>query len=153
VRLAELEVNSISNLDQGLEIASLEAMVPLLRAHVRLITREWADADTIYAESIDGGARRLAPRYMAERAYCNAMLDRRDSALDLASEAQGMLGEGIELDDRAACHARLSMTFEVLGLTGEAAAQAKSARETRAEFRAYQKSLRPRLASIAASVG
>ncbi|HSB25453.1 MAG TPA: hypothetical protein VLE94_20315 [Burkholderiaceae bacterium] len=152
VRLAELEVNSIGNLDHGLEIASLEAMVPLLRAQVRLISGQWADADTIYAESIDGGARRLAPRYMAERAHCNAMLDRRDRALDLASEAQRMLGEGIELDDRAACHARLARIFEVLGLAGEAAAQAKLARETRAAFRAYQESLRPRLASISASV-
>jgi hypothetical protein len=149
IDIANLEVNSISNLDQGLQIGSLGAMVPLLRAQLLLVKRQWAEADAIYTVSVNGGALRLAPRYLAEQAYCNAMLERQERALGFASEAKRLLTDRTELDDRAACHARLSKSFGSLGLMVESNAHAESARNDRLAFVEFQRELRPRLVTIA----
>lgn len=149
VRLAALEVDSIGNLDRGLQIASLETMVPLLRAQLRLVMGQWVDADAIYSEFIEGGTRRLAPRYLAEQSHCNAMLSRRERALDLASQAQSLLTEKTELDDRAVCHARLSTSYTSLGMLQEARVQSEAAHKYQSAFRTYQEGLRARLISIA----
>lgn len=151
VNLASLEVSSIGNLDQGLQIGSLQAMVPLLRAQLSLIRREWAEADAIYSDFINGGVVRLAPRYLAEQAHCNAMLNRRERVLSLVSGAQELLDNRTELDDRATCHARLSTSLATLGFTDESNLHADSARKHRSAFAAYQERLRPRLVMIAES--
>lgn len=150
VRLIALEIESVANLDLGLHNTSLIGMVPLLRAQLRLVMGHWEEADAIYSEYIQGGTRRLAAKYLAEQSHCNAMLSRRDRALDLASRAQNLLSEKTELDDQAVCHARLSKSFAFLGMPHEAHEQEEAAEEYRSAFRAQQESLRARLVSIAA---
>jgi len=66
ISTAELELNSISNLDQGLRVESLPAMIPLLRAQLSLTKKQWAHADEFYSSSIakatQQGQSRLAAR-------------------------------------------------------------------------------------------
>jgi hypothetical protein len=67
--VAELELRSIINLDRGLRVDSLRAMVPLLRAQLALTKRQWTDADALYTGSISEasshGQLREAPRFLA----------------------------------------------------------------------------------------
>ena len=149
VHLAALEVESIGNLDKGLQIASLQAMVPLLRAQLRLIGTRWAEADAIYSEFAHGSTRRLTPRYLAEQSHCKAMLCLREQALELAAQAQDLVTEKTELDDRAVCHARLSSSFACFGMNREARAQSEASQKYRTAFLEYQGGLRARLVSIA----
>jgi hypothetical protein len=151
--IAELEVNSIANLDSGLGVESLVALVPVLRAQLLVIKKEWAAADRLYAESISGaaaqGQRRIAARYLAEQAHCHAMLGFRDSANALVASAVSQLIDRTDLDDRAACHARLSLCLTILGNTTESALHHGRAKEVRADFVAHQQAVRPKVVSMA----
>ena len=150
---AELELNSISNLDQGLRLGSLPAMVPLLRAQLLLTKKQWSDADALYsstiAEAADHGQLRLAARYLAEQAHCHAMLGQLDSASKLVSDAVAHLSDRTELDDRAACHARLSYCLASLGMQADSSAHAEMARKHRLDFAEFQRKFRERIVPIA----
>jgi hypothetical protein len=153
INTAELELNSVTNLDRGLRVESLPAMIPLLRAQLLLTKKEWAHADELYTSSIakaaQQGQMRLAARFLAEQAHCRAMLGRRHSSSELAASAVAQLTNRTDIDDRAACHARLSLCYRSLGMGPESDAQAELARKCRAEFVEYQQRLRDKLVSIA----
>jgi hypothetical protein len=153
VKTAKLEVNSISNLDSGLGLESLSAMVPLLRAQIFLIEEKWAEAEDLYRkfteEAATHGQARLAPRYMAERAHCLAMLDRRDDPMQLVSAAIEQLVGRVDPDDRAACHARLALCLASLGAAAQSKVHSEAAIVSRADFLAFQVKLRPKIVSIA----
>ena len=153
VRTAQLEVDSISNLDTGLGLESLSAMVPLLRAQLFLIEQKWTQAEDLYRqfteEAASHGQARLAPRYMAERAHCLAMLGQRDKAMQLISAAVEQLVGRVDSDDRAACHARLALCLASLGAAVQAKAHYAAALQSRADFLAFQIELKPRIVAIA----
>jgi tetratricopeptide (TPR) repeat protein len=144
--VAQLEVSSIGNLDNGLGLGSLKAMVPLLRAQLHLIGRQWSEADALYdeftAEATTQGLARHAPRYLAERAQCQAMLGRRADALRLVDDAVGQLVGRVDPDDRAACHCRLSLCLSSLGDLAGSQAHLEAARIHRAALRDFQDQLR-----------
>lgn len=139
---AQLEVRSIDNLDSGLGLGSLKAMVPLLRAQLHLIAREWSDANALYdaftAEAATHGLARHAPRYLAERAQCQAMLGRREDALRLIDAAASQLVGRVDSDDRAACHARLSLGLLELGDEARSQVHLEEALKHRADLLAFQ---------------
>jgi hypothetical protein len=155
--VAELEVNSIRNLDTGIGLESLRAMVPLLRAQLLLIKRRWSDADALYAEftseAATHGQARLAPRYLAERAHCQAMLGERQTAARLVADAIEQLVGRVDSDDRAACHARLSLCLSSLGAEADSQGHREAALRYRAEFVAFQTRLSTKITSIAESTG
>jgi tetratricopeptide (TPR) repeat protein len=150
--VAELEVSSINNLDAGIGLESLRAMVPLLRAQLLLIAKKWSQAEALYSEftseAAAHGQSRLAPRYLAERAQCQAMLGQSDNAARLVTEATEQLSGRVDPDDRAACHARLSLCLSKLGRKVESRAQFEAATKHRAEFAAFQIEHRTRIVSI-----
>ena len=154
--VAELEVNSIDNLDSGLGLESLQAMVPLLRAELHLIRKQWLDADALYAkftlEATTHGQTHQGPRFLAERAQCQAMLGQRESAARIAAEAIERLVGRIDADDNAACHARLSLCFAYLGDGAASRNHRDVALRSRAEFAEFQRELRPKIVSIAGGV-
>ena len=156
VKTAQLEVHSIANLDTGLGLESLSAMVPLLRAQLFLIEKKWVEAEYLYRqfteEAATHGQARLAPRYMAERAHCLAMLGQREDATRLVSEAIEQLVGRVDSDDRAACHARLALCLALLNATAQARAHSEAAHQSRADFLAFQLKLRPKIVAIAAGV-
>jgi hypothetical protein len=144
--VAHLEVRSIDNLDNGLELGSLRAMVPLLRAQLYLIERAWSKADALYerfiTEAATHGLARHAPRYLAERAQCRAMLGRQADAMRLIDEAVSQLVGRVDFDDRAACHARLSLSLSALGDQAGSQAHLEAGLGYRAELRAFQHQLK-----------
>lgn len=151
---AQLEVRSIDNLDSGLGLGSLRAMVPLLQAQLHLISREWSKAEALYeaftAEASTHGLARHAPRYLAERAHCQSMLGRREDALRLIDAAVSHLVGRVDSDDRAACHARLSLSLAVLGDQTGSQAHLKEAQRHRSELLAFQEGLRRQTSEILA---
>jgi hypothetical protein len=150
--IAQLEVSSIGNLDGGLGLGSLKAMVPLLRAQLHLIGRRWAEANALYdeftAEAATHGLARHAPRYLAERAQCQAMLGQHAEARHLVQEAIGRLVGRVDADDRAACHARLSLCLSTLGDKLEALRHFETGSAHRAELREFQDRLRQQTEDI-----
>jgi hypothetical protein len=147
-RVAELELNSISNLDSGLGVDSLRAMVPLLRAQLLLSQGRWAEADALYSKSIfeasSHGQARETPRFFAEQAHCQAMLGR-DSATSVAAQAVEAITSRTDVDDLAACHARLSLCSASLGREGESKIHLEAANKYRAEFTAFQLDLKAKI--------
>ena len=143
--VAQLEVSSIGNLDSGLGLGSLKAMVPLLRAQLYVIGKQWSEAEALYdqftTEAATHGLARHAPRYLAERAQCQAMLGRRDDALCLVDEAVDQLVGRIDPDDGAACHARLSLCLSSLG-DSRSEQHLEAGVRCRAELRDFQHRLR-----------
>lgn len=144
--VAQLEVSSIGNLDSGLGLGSLKAMVPLLRAQLSLVGRRWSEADALYeqftAEAATHGQARHAPRYVAERAQCQAMLGQRAEALRLVDQAVSQLVGRVDPDDRAACHARLSLCLSSLGDQAGSQKHLEAGLRHRAELHAFQDRLR-----------
>jgi len=150
---AEMEVSSIDNLDSGLGLKSLQAMVPLLKAELHLIRRRWLEADALYGkftlEATTHGQTHQGPRFLAERAQCQAMLGQRDDAMRIAKQAIDQLVGRIDADDNAACHARLSLCFASLGDAATSKKHRDVALQSRAEFAEFQRGLRPKIVSIA----
>jgi len=156
IKVAELEVSSISNLDSALDLGSLRAMVPLLRAQIHVIKKEWADAEGLYGaftmEAAAHGQARHAPRFLAERAQCQAMLGNREDALRLVADAVEGLGGAVDADDRAACHGRLALTLVSLGDPDASKKHQEAGLRSRAAFAEFQRKLQPTIVSIAEQV-
>jgi len=149
VRAAQLELNSITNLDAGLGVSSLSAMVPLLRAQLTLVQQQWGDADRYYTlaipEAATYGQLRWEPRFLAEHSHAKAMLGMDSLAEELIARALQGLNERIDADDLAACHARLSLSYAKLGSSAEAAAHSARSREFAAKFAARQEAHKSQL--------
>ena len=150
--IAELELNSISNLDSGLGVDSLRAMVPLLRAQLLLTRKEWANANALYAASIpeasSHGQLRETPKFLAEQAHCQAMLGHPEHAVSLASIATTQITSRTDADDLAACYARLSLCFSALGFEEKAMAHFELALKCRTEFVAFQSEVKAKVLAI-----
>lgn len=153
IRAAELELSSIANLDRGLGVDSLTAMIPILHAQLSLVKSSWTEANTWYGNAIPiaatYGQLRWAPRFLAEQCHAQAMLGLKESAADLAERAVSEVTDRIDQDDLAACYARLSRAYKALGRDDEAALQASKAHECAANFAARQDRQRALVAPLA----
>jgi len=143
IKAAELEVNSIANLDQGLGVDSLNAMVPILKAQLYLVQRKWKDADEQYGralpEAATYGQLRWEPRFLAEQAHCQAMLGMHDGAHALIQRATEQLSNRVDPDDLAAAHARIACTLTVLDRTQDAGEHLTKAKEYLLQHAAKQR--------------
>jgi hypothetical protein len=133
VATAEMELNSIINLDRGIGVDSLSAMIPILQGQLMLIRRKWSEADQHYARAIPEastyGPLRWEPRFLAERSQCLAMMGRADEAESLASKAIGQLSDVMHFDDIAACHARVALAYRSLGHSDRARDHSRAAEQ------------------------
>lgn len=156
IKLAELEVSSIGNLDHALGLGSLQAMVPLLRAQLCVIKGQWADAQALYAEftteATSHGLARHTPRFLAEHAQCQVMLNRREDALRLITEALEGLRGAVDADDRAACHGRLALSMKALGDRTASEQHQQEGLRSRTEFAEFQSTLRPAIVAATEQV-
>ena len=142
IAIAELELNSVANLDVGIGVDSLRAMIPLLRAQIMLVKKEWAEANLYYLRAIPEaatyGQTRWESRFLAEQAQCLAMLGKPKDAEELISKAVANLSERIDLDDLAACHARLALCFSSLGDSASSGLHRDFAKTHAAKYAAWQ---------------
>lgn len=156
IRVAELELASIANLDRGLGVDSLSAMIPILQAQLLLVKKSWSEADLHYTKAIPEAATygqlRWEPRFLAEQAHAQAMLGLREGATELTSRAIGQLSGRIDQDDLAACHARLASAFTYLGNETEAAAHLAMTRESASKFAARQDAQRAEVAPLISAI-
>jgi hypothetical protein len=68
---------------------------------------------------------------------------------ELAVKAQAALTERTEMDDRAACYARLSLCLAAVGMSADAMAHMENANACRLAFAEFQDAHRARITSIA----
>jgi tetratricopeptide (TPR) repeat protein len=152
VALAELELNSVENLDTGIGVGSLGEMVPLLRAQLLLVKKQWEDASEHYLRALPTsaayGSSRWESRFLAEQSHCLAMLGEHANAAELAERAIAQLHVHIEVDDLAACHARLSLALATLDRHDHAETHMTSAKLCLDQFRERQATRRKTLAPL-----
>lgn len=156
LRLAELELNSIVNLDRGIGVDSLGAMIPILQGQLLMMKRQWGEADLYFARAIPEastyGPLRWEPRFLAEQAYCQAMLGRVEIAASQIARAAEQLNGTMHLDDLAACHARIALVSATLGNSANAEMHMKYARQCAAKLADLQADQRRELAPLLAEI-
>jgi tetratricopeptide (TPR) repeat protein len=152
---AKLELESVNNLDRGLRVESLTAMVPLLRAQLLMVERRWADAEALYSaaipEATSHGQARWVSRFLAEQSHCQAMLGMLDAAASLAGDAISCLSDRTDLDDLAACHARLSQSYAMSGHKSAADDHLRTAHAYLSRYKAFQRELAMRFGDVLSS--
>ncbi len=125
LRRAELSLQSATNLDALVGIASLDALVPLHQARVCTLQGQWAEAIRLYeAHFSDGllqGLDRMRASLGADLAWCRLQAGQREQAARDARAAQVAVAHDRDADDRAAAHHRLAQVFEALGQDDDAA--------------------------------
>jgi hypothetical protein len=131
LRRAELSLQSASNLDALIGIASLDALVPLHRARVCTLQGQWAEAVGLYeAHFSDGllqGLDRMRASLGADLAWCRLQLGQTEQARKDAMAAQVAVAQDRDADDRAAAHHRLAQVFAQLGQDDVAATHREQA--------------------------
>jgi hypothetical protein len=156
LNLAELELKSIINLDRGLGIDSLSAMVPILQGQLLLMKRQWSEANQQYANAIPEastyGPLRWEPRFLAEQSQCQAMMGQVREASELAARAVEQLSDAMHFDDLAACHARLALAYAVLDQPARAADHLARANECVVKLAARQADQRRELEPLLAHI-
>lgn len=111
-RKALLEAESTANYDWGMGVASLSAMVPVIRAQLLVVLGRFEEAARLFDDHLDrarkeGMAHRGA-RLLADRAWCHVRAGRVSQALADAKAAEAGAGDQPDADDRAAAFARLA---------------------------------------------
>jgi tetratricopeptide (TPR) repeat protein len=112
-RKALLEAESTANYDWGMGVASLSAMVPVIRAQLLVVLGRFDEAVLLFNAHLDRasseGMSRREPRLLADRAWCHVRLGHVAEALADARAAEAGVPTQQDPDDRAAAYARLAM--------------------------------------------
>lgn len=110
---------STSRFDQLIGASSLKALNPLLMARVHSLQGRPAEALVLYdqhvAIDLEKGFARMRSDLLSDVAWCCLQLDRRETAVSSALEAEASLIPETQVDDRAATHTRLSWVYTGLG--------------------------------------
>lgn len=146
------EVQSVSNLDSGLGIRTLSTMIPALLADLATVLGEWQSAVAEFGGFITriqaDGQQRRAARYLAQRAWCLARLERFDEARLGIADALAVVEQCLDLDDLAVAYARVGATFRLLGDASMSEHHSELARRCLAEFNGSQRRMRALLVGV-----
>lgn len=152
VRSAELAVSSIEHLDYGIGLSSLNALVPLLKAQLKVVAQQWASGRELYEAAlrtaVSQGQQRWLAKFLSELALCDASVGDAKTAAENALQATSFLSQCTDLDDRAIAHARIASVFRALKRSDAADTHSRSAQALVAEFRAEQQHLRTEIAPM-----
>jgi tetratricopeptide (TPR) repeat protein len=119
-----MSAESTGNFDVLVGTASLDALLPILRAQILSLQGKCADALVLYdqhmAQAMVQGLARMQGSLRADMAWCRLQVgDERRAMQDARAAAQATEHE-TDLDDRAAAHSRLARVFAELGEAGTA---------------------------------
>jgi hypothetical protein len=121
---ALMGAESIGHYDAGIGTASLGSLVPMLRAQVLAAQGQWTEAlalfDTHFDAALVDGPARMAPCWLADRAWCEWHQGKTRKAEALTAAAEQALLEPCDTDDRAMANARLAQVHAALGNLGAA---------------------------------
>jgi len=152
VKRALLELESTRNYDVGIGTLSLSQLVPLVRAQLLMVQGLYADAVSLYSQTLDQNNEENLERrqacFFAERAWCFFKLGQVDAAqLDIGAISQGP-EVSADLDDVAAMHARLAAIFDAMGQEKRAAEHRRLSIDSRGRLAVTQASLLDQLTSV-----
>lgn len=138
-RYSKATVDSVMNYDRLIGNIGLGAYVPLLQGQIASLDGRIDIALDIYDREIEGavknqGQSRVESYLLADRAYCNASLNRLERArLDVETAAQA-IDEFTQIDDRAATYSRISQVYSILGKMDISSCYSELARVSWIEF-------------------
>jgi hypothetical protein len=139
-----LSAESVAHFDAVVGTASLDALVPMLRAQICTLAGRYDDARRLFDAHFDAamhqglGAQR-AP-LLADWAWCAWQLREPDAALRDAQAAEEALPD-CELDDRALAQARLAQLWQAAGDGARARTLRAAAERDHAQHRVAQAQL------------
>lgn len=146
-RFMAMTVESIATLDFGIGLQRLTSMVPLLRAEVCTVEQRWADALALLEPNVRlagvHGQARIAPKFLAEMAYCHARLGDTQRSIEYLDRALRDAGECTDQDDLFVLFSRATTVTALAGREAQAQAHRLRAARCLAEFLAFQDGLRP----------
>jgi hypothetical protein len=141
---ALLGADSVAHFDAAVGTASLDALVPMLRAQVYVLAGRCVDASELFAAHFDSAMRQglenLRAPLLADWAWCEWQRRDPDAALRDAEAAEQALA-ACDLDDRALTQARLAQLWQAAGQAERAAALRERAERDLAAHRAAQAQL------------
>jgi hypothetical protein len=115
LEFTNMSLDSSANLEMSLGRQHLTSMIPLLRAEVRSIEHRWEEAialfDVYLADASVHPHARLGPRFLAQRAYCKAMLGDTADALRDVDETLASSSACSDVDDLFVLHSRVSQVL------------------------------------------
>lgn len=119
VRQALLSADSAGSFEEHVGKRSQRSVVPLLKARLRALQGDFADALGLYEANLQAGVNDglapLKPVFLADMAWCRLQLGRIEEARSGACAAQAGLGADSVHDTRALGHLRLSRVWAGLG--------------------------------------
>jgi tetratricopeptide (TPR) repeat protein len=130
-RRALLSAESTGHFDAMVGTGSLDALVPLVRAHVLALQGRWAEAvdlyEANYEKGLGQGLDRMQSFMGADMAWCRLQLGQVTQATEQADAAAAAVGADLDVDDRAGAHSRLVQIYTQLGRTADAERHAAQA--------------------------
>jgi len=124
VRQILLGAESTGHFDKGIGTASLQSLIPMLRAHILAMLGLHSDALRLFDKhlqaSLSQGLDRMHSGMLAEMAWCRVNVGDVDGANRDAREADDRVKECDQPDERAAAHGRLAQVCDALGDQGAA---------------------------------
>ena len=113
-----LEVASAANLNHALGIQSLSSLIPMMRAELFVVKRQWKEASALFEAHMSGvvadGQKRLLPKIISQLAWCQANLGDMDKAFASLRKSVDICADCTDLDDLAVLHFRLSGAGKLL---------------------------------------
>ena len=150
-----MEADSTGNYDAGVGQVRLLAMVPLLRAQMMVVLGRHDEAiallDAQLPRARQEGHEHREALYLAEAAYCEVKLGRRDEAAKRLRQIQPLVALVDEPDDQAAMHGRLAAVNRALDRADAAAQHDAAAQEALARYQAEQRRWAEALAPVLAA--
>lgn len=138
---------SAANYDELIGAVSLDKLLPTVRAYVHSLTGEPVNALLLYGKEALAaraqGMERMAPWFLADMSWCQLRVGSGEESQRLAQEAEESLkaSQGVQVDDLAAAHSRLSDVFGELGDADRSALHATAAQEAWSRFQCIQEEL------------
>jgi hypothetical protein len=141
-RQALAGAEATGNFDAWVGTLSLDALVPMQRAALASVQRQYGEALALYEKHFDAAGRqglaRLAAKHLADMAWCRWHLGDTAGARRDAQAAVDSMAATTQADDRAVAHARLAALFKLLDDEAAAARHAALGRDEWAAHRRFQ---------------
>ena len=135
-------VSSAANLNSALGGSSLSSLIPMLKAELQVVQREWVTAIDAFGRYLPTfaleGQSRLISRIIAQRAWCNANINNFSAAKADIEASLDSVNDCVDQDDLAVLYFRLSSTAAILGDDGKKTCYRTLAEAHLARFRAHQ---------------
>ena len=142
VKRIATEVSSAANLNSALGGSSLSSLIPMLKAELQVVQREWVTAIDAFGRYLPvfalEGQSRLISRIIAQRAWCNANINNFSAAKADIEASLDSVNDCVDQDDLAVLYFRLSGTAAILGDDGKKTCYRTLAETHLARFRAHQ---------------